>query len=1247
MGMICKPHLFSHRFSHRLSFYCISAWACLLALVLPHGVAHGKAIVANGTQVVLQLKWYHQFQFAGYYAAKELGFYEGLGLAVDIREGGPGIRVQNRVITGQADFGILGSELLFLRSKGQDLVALAPIMQHSIRIIIARQDRQIASPHDLKGKKIMLNKNELPEFEAMFVNEGFKIEDLSIINKDKTANEKFINGDIDAINGSLANQPFLFQKAKIPITIIRPIHYGIDFYGDTIFTTADQVKNNIELVDAFLAASFKGWKYAFDHPDELIDIIIKKYQAKKSREHLFFEYTQLRNLIRPDLVEIGHSNPQRWLHIAEVYQKLGMLKPDFSLKGFFYEDYATNATVWIYRLIVILGMVVVISMIIFFWNFQLRRNVLRATREIQESRENLKITLNSIGDAVIATDLTGTVIRMNPVAEKLTGWSFQDAQHRRLSDIFKIVNAKTGKRAENPVEKVLSKGTVVGMANHTALIAKDGTHYQIADSGAPIKDDVGSVIGVVLVFRDMTEEYFLLEKIKEDEKKFRNYIINSPYGIFVIDDQGNYLEINTTFCRMTGYSDTQLLGKNLKQMAIQEEQKSIQVSIEEVSRTGTWAGVNRFLKKDNEKQIWKLDIVKLTPKRFLGFASDITRQKNAEDQVTNLVKFPGENPNPVMRVTPEGIITYANKGSEYLLNHWDTHVNRFIPEPWQGRVTLAMEKNEIIRFEENYFSTFISLAITPVQEMNYVNIYGMDITVQKQVEQALSQSNSYLQTLVWTIPDLVWLKDPQGVYLLCNTRFERFFGAREADIIGKTDYDFVDRELADSFRMHDKIAMDKGRPSLNEEQVTYADDGQHAFLETVKTPMYGGEGQLIGVLGIARDITERIEAEEKRKILEAQLQQSMKMEAVGTIAGGIAHDFNNILGIIIGNAELAVDDIPEWNPVRNYLEEIETAGLRARDVVKQLLNFSRKAEQSKKNIVFQKILKETIQLIRSSIPASIEIQMEIEDVKGTIEADPTQIHQVLINLCTNAAHAMEKEGGTLKIALSEVELDQVTMNQFQDIKPGCYAQVAISDTGHGIDPLVLDKIFDPYFTTKEVGKGTGMGLAVVLGIVRNHNGGISVYSEPDKGTIFKLLFPLTAQRGDPEIERGQPSPTGNERILLIDDEKSMVKMGAQILEKLGYQVHTETDPRTALDLFTLDPSRFDLVITDMTMPHMTGDLLAKRILKISPGTPIILSTGFSSKIDKDRAAKIGIRQYIEKPLNKFQLAKSIREVLGH
>jgi len=390
-------------------------------------------------------------------------------------------------------------------------------------------------------------------------------------------------------------------------------------------------------------------------------------------------------------------------------------------------------------------------------------------------------------------------------------------------------------------------------------------------------------------------------------------------------------------------------------------------------------------------------------------------------------------------------------------------------------------------------------------------------------------------------------------------------------------------------------------------------------------------------INFLRDITEQMH-------LEQHLQQSQKMESIGTLAGGIAHDFNNILGIIIGNAELALNNIPRENKAQSNLEEIRTASLRARDVVKQLLSFARKTDLEKKPIIIAPIIKETLKLLRSSVPTSIDIRQNISKDIDTIMADPTQIHQIILNLCTNAVHAMP-DGGIIEVALKNMELDEAMAARYADLKPGLYVNLIVNDTGHGIPEEEMDRIFDPYFTTKEVGKGTGMGLAFVHGIVKSHEGWLSVESEPGKGTIFSIFFPAVEKEAVIETETAEEVPTGNERILFVDDMESMVFIGQNRLEKLGYRVETRMNPVEALELFRADPHRFDLVITDMAMPRMTGDRLVKEMLKIRPDLPTILCTGFSEKIDEIKAKEIGICEYIEKPLTMIDLAKAVRKVL--
>ncbi len=400
-------------------------------------------------------------------------------------------------------------------------------------------------------------------------------------------------------------------------------------------------------------------------------------------------------------------------------------------------------------------------------------------------------------------------------------------------------------------------------------------------------------------------------------------------------------------------------------------------------------------------------------------------------------------------------------------------------------------------------------------------------------------------------------------------------------------------------------------------------------------------------LQVATDITNIKKIEEERKNVEEKLRQKHKMEAIGTLAGGIAHDFNNVLSILIGNAELAMDDIHEDHPSHGSLIEILHASSRARDLVAQLLSFSRKTEPGHVVMDLESSVQEAVRLMRATLPTSIGIEVLVEESLHAIKADPTQIHQILLNLCTNSAHAMELDGGKLQLRLANIQLDEKTAVAFHDLKPGKYVQLTVSDTGQGIEESIQERVFDPYFTTKETGKGSGMGLSVVHGIVKSHHGGIVVDSHPGKGTSVTVYFPASIEQliETQSAEEKISIPNGTEKILLVDDEQSILNTTQQMLRRLGYTVAAYSSPQKALQLVSEDPQNFDLVISDMTMPEITGDKLIAEIHQLRPDMPVIICTGYSERMDAQSASVIGASAYLEKPIRKDVLAVSIRQTL--
>ncbi|MCX7726880.1 MAG: response regulator [Chitinispirillaceae bacterium] len=400
--------------------------------------------------------------------------------------------------------------------------------------------------------------------------------------------------------------------------------------------------------------------------------------------------------------------------------------------------------------------------------------------------------------------------------------------------------------------------------------------------------------------------------------------------------------------------------------------------------------------------------------------------------------------------------------------------------------------------------------------------------------------------------------------------------------------------------------------------------------------------------GVIFDITQRKVTEESKTKLEQQLFHSQKLEAIGTLAGGIAHDFNNILWIISGYADLALRELPVGNSVYNKLFEIRKATDRAKEIVKQLLTFSRKMEPKKMPIDVRYVIVEVLSFLRSSLPSTIELHSDIQLEGEMIMGDPTQVHQVIMNLCVNASQAMENRGGTIWVKANSVVLGESAEECFKGLPRGSYIKISVEDNGPGIPPEIIDRIFEPYFTTREVGKGSGMGLAVVHGIVKNHGGVISVKSEVGKGAIFTLLFPSIGKRegGDQKnLEDIENIPTGKECILFVDDEEAIVAIAKMILEELGYVVTAVKDPFDAIDLFSYSPELYNLVITDMIMPGMSGMDLFRELRKIRSEIPVILCTGHSDRLDEKSALDSGVNAYIMKPISRMELASVIRKVL--
>ncbi|MBC8393372.1 MAG: PAS domain S-box protein [Deltaproteobacteria bacterium] len=754
------------------------------------------------------------------------------------------------------------------------------------------------------------------------------------------------------------------------------------------------------------------------------------------------------------------------------------------------------------------------------------------------------------------------------------------------------------------------------------------------------------------------------ETLRDSEEQFRIFFNCCPMGIFVykLDQDGNLIfqNANQAADDILGVNCRHFLGKTLEDAFPPLADTEIPARYKEAATEGKiWETEQIDYTHGEISGAFKVVAFQTKLNEMACIFEDITQRKSTEDALRESEERFRETvellPTIVCEYDTNGRFTYVNTYGLDTLDYTFTDLKNGL------YATEVFPSEEITKFKDRFNLLLKGEKITSTEYRvrckdgsiidviaNSSPVYKDEkivggrssvtpITERKQIEEALRKSEERFRELAELLPETIFEVDATGNITFVNRKaFEHFrYTQRDFDQ-GLNSLDMIVPE--DRHRAMENITkILRGKNIGLSEYQALRKDGTTFPAMFHSTPMIR-DGNPVGLRGFIIDISEK-------KRLEAQLLQSQKMEAIGTLAGGIAHDFNNILSPIMTHTEMALMDVLEDSPVRFSLREVLKASKRARDLVKQILAFSRQTEHESVPLKLGFIIKEALKLLRSSIPTTIEIQQKIMTGSDAILADPTQMHQVIMNLCTNAFHAMREKGGLLEVSLTDEYVDPESANQFDNLRPGSYLKLSVRDTGQGMEPDVIEKIFEPYFTTRDKGVGTGLGMAVVLGIVQDHGGSIHVQSELGKGSTFDMFLPKIDFDIAEKIEPREQIPSGNERILLVDDEVALIDAERQMLMRLGYEVVSRTSSIEALELFRVKADQFDMIITDMTMPNMTGVELAHEVKKIRPDIPIILCTGFSELINEEKAKKMGIKAFVMKPIVMREIGATIRKVM--
>ncbi|MCX5862918.1 MAG: PAS domain S-box protein [Deltaproteobacteria bacterium] len=888
-----------------------------------------------------------------------------------------------------------------------------------------------------------------------------------------------------------------------------------------------------------------------------------------------------------------------------------------------------------------------------------------AEEELRESVEKYRAVFENATVGINLLDGQARIVDVNQALSSMLGYSVEELRELTFSEITHPDDSEISRRNL----EALMAGDIDSYRIEKRYIAKDGSILWVDLSTSSIRDEKGEHVGTVGVIADITDRKVAEEALLESEEIFKYFMEYSPIYVFFKDENLRSLRLSKNFETMVGKPVTELLGKSDDELFSSEFAKSTVADDMRVMKEGKGITIEEELNGRFYSTTKFPILIDGNPRYLAGYIIDITDRKQSEDalrsseerfrtlfETSNDAIFLTDGPK-FIECNPKALQIFGCQEEKDMVGHTPME---FSPEKQPDGLdskeeTLKYVKSAIesgpqtfnwqhCRKDGSPFDAVVTLNSLTLKGKAYLQGSVRDITESKLAEEAIRESEEKFSKAFFLSPDAITINRLiDGMFVSVNEGFKQLSGYVEEEFVGKTVPEINIWDNPEDRNRWIKRLKAEGIVN-NFEALFRTKDGDIIYgLVSASIIVLNGVDH---ILAVARDITERVRSEEERESLRSQLLQAQKMEAIGTLAGGVAHDFNNLLQVALGYSEILLVGKNPDHPDYDKLHTINTTAKRGADLVQRLMVFSRKGDTKPRSLNLNHEVTQLKKLLERTIPKMITIELSLQSWLPVINAEPVQVEQILLNLAINAKDAMPESGGKLTIETRKVMLDEEYCRTHLESKPGQYVMISVSDTGHGMSQETVQHIFEPFFTTKGEGKGTGLGLAMVYGIMKHHEGFINCYSEPGHGTTFRIYFPVVSTELEEDSEQESAVlQGGSETILLVDDEESLCDIGSQLLTRAGYTVLTATSARDALDLYRNQKSDISLVILDLIMPEMGGKECFKELAKIDSKVKVILSSGFLSDGTSEEARVFGFRGLVEKPYNMRQLLGLVREVL--